>query len=126
MTAFFRRAERRPRGRAALVLVLALGGCNLALSSGAPPPIQALATLRLHVSTRAEVLAALGPPAGHGAMAIAGAPDEEVLVYQAHGARDGAAEEARLLVFIDHASGRYGGYLWYRDATVMSPLGSQS
>ena len=96
-----------------------LGGCAGATHEGRPPPIAALDGLRQGVSTRAEIEAALGQPAGHGVFAEAGQPMREIWVFEERTTDHGAIARKTLLVFIDQGSGRFAGYWWYRGGVLI-------
>lgn len=119
------RARRPGRWRALSALALAallgggLGGCTGATHEGRPPPIAALDGLRQGVSTRAEIEAALGQPAGHGVFAEAGQPMREIWVFEERTTDHGAIARKTLLVFIDQESGRFAGYWWYRGGVLI-------
>lgn len=110
------RLSRLGRG---LALAALLGGCAGRAHEGRPPAIAALAGLTQGVSTRADIIAALGTPEGHGLFAEAGAPTRDILVYEENTYDHGAVGRKRLLVFIDQASDRFAGYWWYRGDVVL-------
>jgi len=101
--------------RAALllaVLVIWLPGCVGSARIGTPPRVDRLSMLTRGVSTRQDVLLALGQPRGDGALRSSTLGDaRRIWFYQYVVAEGGRQDSMRLLIFF--LDDRYDGHLWF-------------
>ena len=100
------------------LLVPFLVGCAPTLRYGAPPKINQLGTLKPCISSKSDVLAALGEPRGHGAARLSAvAAPREIWFYEyseSHGSR---MDLKFLLVFFD--KDLYDGHLWFSSSLLL-------
>jgi hypothetical protein len=85
---------------------------------GAPPNVDGLSKLTPHVSTKNDVLLALGEPRGYGKARLnSGFQPQRVWEYE-YTVSDGSdIRLSMLLVFF--AGDEYDGYMWFADANNM-------
>ncbi len=101
-------------GAAALAFA-AVQGCAMRMEMGAPPRLERLAQLTPAVSSRNDVLLALGEPRGYGAARLEPALGRQQVWLYEHSVSEGAdVRLTMLLVFFDGDA--YGGYMWFADA----------
>jgi len=104
---------------AALVGLIALSGCVPAMKFGSPPKTQQLAGLKLGVSTKSEVLAALGEPRGRGVSRET--PDQkdrrDILFYEYITVDSPNIGTNILLVMMN--GDLYDGYLWFASSSLV-------
>jgi hypothetical protein len=106
---------------ACLVLALAAGCATGPIEVGRAPPTDRLSKLQPGVSTRAEVLAALGEPQGRGAGRLPTAPPQELLLYESDVTEGTKVKMKMLIVFVNRATGIYEGYLWFQSGLKVAP-----
>lgn len=95
-----------------LLAIASLVGCA-AMEFGARPRVERLGGLTRGVTTRADVLLALGEPRGSGGAVIEpGASPEEIWLYEFVKTDGKEIALQILLVFFDGE--RYDGHLWFR------------
>lgn len=102
----------------ALACALAMAGvqgCATRLEIGAPPSLARLAQLTPQVSSRNDVLLALGEPRGYGAAQLDAALGRQRVWLYEHSVSEGMdVRLTMLLVFFDGDA--YDGYMWFADA----------
>lgn len=117
--------RRWPRLRAAILVALStvLAACATGPTElGRPIPVDRLAQLKPGVSTKADVLAALGEPQGRGAGLLPAVPVHDVLLYESD-TMDGVNMRMRMLiVFVTRSTGLFEGYLWFNSGLLLSPV----
>ena len=96
-----------------------LAGCSTSFHAGNPPPIDKLASLRPGLSSTQETTDALGTPQGKGAAELIRGKAHDVLVYQYLESSGAQTRTRTLLVFVEHQSGVYQGYMWFRSGQVI-------
>ncbi len=103
-----------PRLFVLALLLMTLAGCAARLEIGAPPQFDRLAGLTPHISTRSDVLLAMGEPRGHGAARLNPAlARQQVWMYE-HSISEG--KNIRLTMLLVFFSGEhYEGYMWFAD-----------
>jgi hypothetical protein len=94
-------------------------GCSTSFHAGNPPPIEQLASLMPGVSTVEETTHTLGVPQGKGASALSRGKIQDVLVYQYLESSGEQTRTRTLLIFLDHQSSIYQGYMWFRSGQVI-------
>ena len=89
------------------------------MEMGAEPRIAALSTLSPGISSRSEVLLALGEPRGHGAVRIDPRPETRRGIWYYELVRTDGSEVSLkiLLVFID--GDRYDGHIWFDSSAYL-------
>ena len=98
--------------RSFLVFLVLLMGCAPTLKYGSPPRVGNLASLDKGVSTKADVLLALGEPRGKGAVRFSEAPSPwEIWFYEYIEGKGGRIDLKLLLIFF--ADKYYDGNLWF-------------
>jgi hypothetical protein len=113
-----------PRHLAVAFVALAwLVGCASGPTElGRPIPVDRLSQLQPGVSTRSEVLAALGEPQGRGGGLLPTMPIHDLLLYESD-LMDGTNMRMKMLVvFVGRSSGVYEGYLWFNSGLLLSPV----
>lgn len=92
-----------------------LSGCATRMEIGAPPALHRLSELTPHVSTRNDVLLALGEPRGYGAARLAPSFTRQRVWLYEHNVSEGRnIQITMLLVFF--SGEKYDGYMWFADA----------
>jgi len=92
---------------------------------GARPRVERLGGLTRGVTTRADVLLALGEPRGSGGAAMdPGASPEEIWLYEFVKTDGREITLHILLVFFDED--RYDGHLWFQSVDTARRLGSRA
>jgi hypothetical protein len=100
---------------AAALALAALQGCATRMEIGAPPRLERLAQLTPQLSSRNDVLLALGEPRGYGAARLDRAQARKQVWLYEHTVSAGAdIHLTMLLVFFDGDA--YDGYMWFADA----------
>ena len=107
----------------AFAALTALAGCASAPTEmGRPIPVDRLTQLQPGISTRAEVLAALGQPQGRGAARLPTVPLHDLLLYESD-TMDGVNMRMKMLiVFVTRSTDVYEGYLWFNSGLLLSPV----
>ena len=107
----------RRRAFAAALCALVLTGCGT-VRLGTPPPVERLAALSPGVSSEADVLLALGQPAGRGVTRFAVEPTPRtVWFYRMVQGEGQKITLSMLLVFL--RSDLYEGHLWFSGTQIM-------
>jgi hypothetical protein len=95
-----------------IVFLAILTGCAPTLKYGSPPKVTNLESLQKGISTKADVLMALGEPRGKGALRFSEAPSQwEIWSYDYTEIEGGHVGFKLLLVFF--AEKYYDGNLWF-------------
>lgn len=125
----FGKAQRWPRllVGAFVAFTILLASCATGPTElGRPIPVDRLAQLKPGISTRAEVLAALGEPQGRGAGLLPTVPIHDLLLYESD-TMDGVNMRMRMLiVFVTRSTGLYEGYLWFNSGLLLSPVSDRA
>lgn len=99
----------------ALLAGTALQGCATRMEMGAPPALHRLNQLTPHVSSKNDVLLALGEPRGYGAARLdPGFAQQRVWLYEYNVTEGTNIQLTMLLVFF--SGEKYDGYMWFADA----------
>lgn len=94
--------------------LLGLQGCAMRMEMGSPPRIDRLTQLVPHVSTKADVLLAMGEPRGYGmARWNAATAPERVWAYEYNVSEGSRVQVTMLLLFF--SGDRYDGHFWFGD-----------
>ncbi|MBI2876416.1 MAG: hypothetical protein HYY20_06005 [Candidatus Tectomicrobia bacterium] len=101
------------------ILLGLLGGCALPSRHGSPPRVDRLETLQYGISSRADVLLALGEPRGDGAARLSAAlPPWKIWFYE-YNELDGRRIGLKLLLVFFDDQERYNGHLWFSSAGII-------
>jgi len=93
-------------------------GCTTSMKYGSPPQVNQLGTLKPGISTKAEVLAVLGEPRGHGAARSTDYPQLREIWFYEYVETDGSRVSLKLmLVFFE--KDLYGAHMWFSSAGLM-------
>lgn len=96
-------------------IIALAGGCATGpMEVGRPPPTDRLSSLQPGVSTREEVIRALGEPQGRGAGRLPSAPLQDLLLYESDVTEGTRMKMKMLIVFVNRSTGIYEGYLWFQ------------
>jgi hypothetical protein len=106
---------------ACLAIALAGGCATGTMEVGRPPPTDRLSQLQPGVSTRDEVLKALGEPQGRGAGRLPSAPLQDLLLYESDVTEGTRMKMKMLIVFVNRSTGIYEGYLWFQSGLKTRP-----
>lgn len=96
-----------------LTIILTISGCNIQMRAGRLPNIQALEdSLQPGISTRSDVLMALGEPFGRGKemLPIGQKPRTLWSYYYEEGSLQ---DDRRIFLFIFLDGDKYDGYMWF-------------
>ena len=93
--------------------VLVSYGCTPSIQFGKPPMTDRLDTLKIDVSTKQEIKAALGEPQGYGAVRSPSFGVKEAWLYESTDVEGSKARLRMLMVFLDKERGVYHGHLWF-------------
>lgn len=100
-----------------LASVILLAGC-MSIRYGSSPRTERLATLTTGVSSRADVLLALGEPRGRGVVRQSvDLPPRTIWCYEYTEAKGSRIGLKMLLVFFNQD--RYDGYLWFSETVLL-------
>lgn len=106
------------RCSAPLIMCLALAafqGCAPRLEMGSPPRVDRVAQLTPQVSTRNDVLLALGEPRGYGAARLDPSFNQQRVWFYEHSVSEG--KDVRFTMLLIFFSGNvYDGHMWFADA----------
>jgi hypothetical protein len=104
-----------------LVLFIFLGllaGCATTIKYGSPPKIKDLGTLKPGISSKADVLTALGEPRGNGSARLSSGPTpREIWFYEYTEAEGKRVGLQILLIFFDKEL--YDGHLWFSSGQLL-------
>jgi hypothetical protein len=96
-----------------LTIILTISGCNIQMRAGRLPNIQALEdSLQPGISTRSEVLMALGEPFGRGKEMLPIGQKSRTLwsYYYEEGSLE---DDRRIFLFIFLDGDKFDGYMWF-------------
>jgi hypothetical protein len=101
-----------------LVCLVLLIGCAPTLKYGSPPKVSSLESLKAGISTKADVLLALGEPRGKGAARFSVIPTPREIWFYEYTESDGSRIDLKLLlVFFDEE--HYDGNLWFSSKQLL-------
>ncbi len=95
------------------LLILVINGCTPAIQFGKPPLTDRLDTLKIDVSTKQDIKAALGEPQGYGAVRSPSFGIKEAWLYESTDVEGSKARLRMLMVFLDKERGVYHGHFWF-------------
>jgi len=101
------------------LLSLVVSGCTPTIQFGKPPLTDRLDMLKINVSTRQDIKAALGEPQGHGAVRSPGFGVKEAWLYECTISKGTQSHLQMLMVFLDKERGIYQGHLWFKSGMLI-------
>lgn len=103
-----------------LAVLILVGGCIPTSKIGSPPRTGQLEGLTAGVSTREQVIQALGPPRGQGMVHTGSVTEPRHILYYSYAESSaGRTDQSLLLVFL--LADRYDGYLWFVSGQILKP-----